>query len=510
MPSNFEYKGPKLVGRFNYIEWLKEASIFLEIGGYMPYIDGSEPNLISFRFLYYNNTNITRSLELAVKYIEREADFKRNTKKALGAIKAIISNDNKNRFKDKIDASQLWQAYKNIFSESNIKIIGRYFNKIIDCNLDFFDSADKYISYIQFSVLYLSELEYAILKPYIALILFKRLPNSYNNFYSRKYKNISRNIKDININKLISDIINESVRLGSNISGLVNKINNKKSKYCIYCKNKGFNGKNHLEEDYFFKYPKLKSNNNKNKADTTNKTKGKKFKSTKNNNNKYKNESTKAIMRVKSIKSMIITYRSNINNINNINKNQNKKILTKFFKKIIDKIFNNIIFDFSVTDHYCPNKDWLINYKALDNKTSINTTTGEPCQILGYRDLPILINNNKILITYIYYIPKLKNILINEYKLFLKGWRYINDINNNRLVYIEINITVPLYWHKNAFYLDILIDYNRLERIIYKVQKGINNIKITKMDLIYKRLNHLNKDYINKTIQSILGLGLNI
>jgi len=107
---------------------------------------------------------------------------------------------------------------------------------------------------------------------------------------------------------------------------------------------------------------------------------------------------------------VIIIYRSNINNINNINKNQNKKILIKFFKKIIDKIFNNIIFDSSATDHYCPNKDWLINYKTLENKTSISTTTGEPCQILGYRDLPILADNNKIFIIYIYYIPKLKDV----------------------------------------------------------------------------------------------------
>ena len=139
---------------------------------------------------------------------------------------------------------------------------------------------------------------------------------------------------------------------------------------------------------------------------------------------------------------MIIIYRSNINNINNINKNQNEKILIKFFKKIIDKIFNNIIFDSGATDHYCLNKDWLINYKVLDNKTSINTATGEPCQILGYGDLPILADNNKILITHVYYVPKLKDILISEHELFLKRWRYIGDLNNNRLLkgYMEIQV----------------------------------------------------------------------
>jgi len=75
-----------------------------------------------------------------------------------------------------------------------------------------------------------------------------------------------------------------------------------------------------LKKDCFFKYSKLKINNN-NKIDKINKTKNKKFKFIKNNNNKYKNKFIKAIIRVKSIKPMIIIYRPNINNINNINKN---------------------------------------------------------------------------------------------------------------------------------------------------------------------------------------------
>jgi len=187
------------------------------------------------------------------------------------------------------------------------------------------------------------------------------------------------------------------------------------------------------------------NNNNNNKTDKINKIKNKKSKFIKNNNNKYKNESTKAIIKIKSIKPMIMIYRPNINNINNINKDQNKQILTKFLKKVIDKAFNNIIFDSGATDHYCSNKDWFINYKALDNKTSINTTIKEPCQILNYGDLPILVGNNKIFIIYIYYISKLKNILINEHKLFIKGWRYINNLNNNKLVYIKINIIIFLY-----------------------------------------------------------------
>jgi hypothetical protein len=50
--SNFSsFKGDKLVGSSNYIEWKTNADLFLEINGYMSYIDGTEtsPN----KQLYY-------------------------------------------------------------------------------------------------------------------------------------------------------------------------------------------------------------------------------------------------------------------------------------------------------------------------------------------------------------------------------------------------------------------------------------------------------------------------
>jgi len=70
MLSSSKYRDPKLVEHFNYIKWLKKANIFLEIKGYISYIDNSKLNLMSFRFLYYNNINITRNPKLAVKYIK--------------------------------------------------------------------------------------------------------------------------------------------------------------------------------------------------------------------------------------------------------------------------------------------------------------------------------------------------------------------------------------------------------------------------------------------------------
>lgn len=49
MNYNNSFKGEKLVGRSNITEWFTNASLYLEINGYMPYIDGTEnPHLNRF------------------------------------------------------------------------------------------------------------------------------------------------------------------------------------------------------------------------------------------------------------------------------------------------------------------------------------------------------------------------------------------------------------------------------------------------------------------------------
>ena len=144
------FKGDKLVGKTNYIEWYNDATLFLEINGYMPYIDGTElsPN----KALYYKaNTDGTLSdkpysPELGVKYIEKELEFQRNNKKALGAIKSIISLDNIDRFKDKTSANSLWKSIISTYGESSLELISRYLNKIIDANYSSFNSIDEYTS----------------------------------------------------------------------------------------------------------------------------------------------------------------------------------------------------------------------------------------------------------------------------------------------------------------------------------------------------------------------------
>ena len=118
--SNFlSFKGDKLVGISNYIEWKTNADLFLEINGYMSYINGTKES--PSKSLYYKietSTNKegkeTRSYsdalspELGARYSDRMSEYNRNNKRALGALKSIILLDNNNRFKDKIIAKDLY------------------------------------------------------------------------------------------------------------------------------------------------------------------------------------------------------------------------------------------------------------------------------------------------------------------------------------------------------------------------------------------------------------------
>ena len=105
MSSTISFKGDKLVGKSNYIKWLIEAKLFLEINGFMPYVDNSEsrPN----KSLYFDSNNEAKSNKLAIKFYEKESELNRNNTRALGLLKSIISLDNTERFKDKTTASSL-------------------------------------------------------------------------------------------------------------------------------------------------------------------------------------------------------------------------------------------------------------------------------------------------------------------------------------------------------------------------------------------------------------------
>ena len=95
----YSFKESLLIGKTNYIEWKNKATLWLEINNYILYINSSEnrPN----KSLYYNSENKAYSPELAVKYIKKELEFKKNSKKALETIKSTISKENIDRFKNK-------------------------------------------------------------------------------------------------------------------------------------------------------------------------------------------------------------------------------------------------------------------------------------------------------------------------------------------------------------------------------------------------------------------------
>jgi hypothetical protein len=123
------FKGDSLIGKSNFIEWKTKADLYLEINGYMPYIDGSKER--PDKALYFKTikddqelavtTDEPYSHETAIKFHERSAEFKENQNKALGALKSILSTENIERFKNIDSASNLYQEIKNTFGDTSFE-----------------------------------------------------------------------------------------------------------------------------------------------------------------------------------------------------------------------------------------------------------------------------------------------------------------------------------------------------------------------------------------------------
>ncbi|KAH9221187.1 hypothetical protein DL95DRAFT_288710, partial [Leptodontidium sp. 2 PMI_412] len=64
---------------------------------------------------------------------------------------------------------------------------------------------------------------YEIPKPVIASLILKGLLSSFDAFSSRKYEKMSGDLKNININSLINDLISEEARIGANANFNTNK-----------------------------------------------------------------------------------------------------------------------------------------------------------------------------------------------------------------------------------------------------------------------------------------------
>ncbi|TVY12516.1 Retrovirus-related Pol polyprotein from transposon TNT 1-94, partial [Lachnellula arida] len=334
-----------------------------------------------------------------------------------------------------------------------LETIARYFNKLTEASYESFKSADEYTSHIQSSAIYLKELGYELPKPFIAILLFKGLSSSFDAFSSRKYEEVTKNIKDIDITKLISDIISEEARLKSDTSSANRTTSNKP--YCRHCRREG-----HIDTKCWIKHPELRQNYKRNKSE---------------NNNSEKTESTKAVM-------ITLAYKG----LNEQGTSNNK---------------SKLILDSGASEHYTFNKDWLLDYKSVSNK-SIRIANGHSLAVLGKGNIPVKAKNNEIIIKNVFYVPDLKANLISTKELINKGWNitFHKDL-------VELNnktIKVTASWHNNAYYLNMLVDFNALEPVVYYT-KPENN----KLDLYHNRLNHLNKDTLLKTIDNTSGLSLN-
>ncbi len=153
----YPFKGEPLVGKSNYIDWKTKADLYLEINGYMPYINGAKtkPN----KALYYKSTTPTDgtketqtdepySPETAIRYYERLAEYEDNQNKALGAIKSILSIDNIERYRTITDAYTLYMQIKEIFGSTSFEQIGLYLDKINYTKYSDSQTMDSYTSTI--------------------------------------------------------------------------------------------------------------------------------------------------------------------------------------------------------------------------------------------------------------------------------------------------------------------------------------------------------------------------
>ena len=469
----FPFKGEPLVGKSNYIEWKTKADLYLEINGYMPYIDGSKNK--PDKSLYYKTTmrdnqkiilDEPYSPETAIKYYERLTEYEENQNKALGALKSILSIENIERFKTIDTAYSLYKSIKETFGETSFEQIGLYLDKINYTRYSDAKTMDSYTSTIQSSYYSLEQLGHNPSKANIAWQILKGLPSSYDAFISRKYAEISEIITkkgDIDLNKLIAELISEENRIQSfikeedkaYISKSQNKLN-KGIKYCKHCHKTG-----HIEEKCWLKYPELKP-----KA-----------------KNAKKSEPNKA---EKNRSSILIASNSNIE--------PNRGLY-------------NFILDSGASEHWTPYREWLKDY-IVDKKT-IYLANNTEIEALGYGNIDILVYNQKtnnnipITIEGVYYAPNISYNLLSLKRVLEKGWNI--TAQKDKIVINNDIITIWASWYNNLCQLRFKIpDKDKL----YIANSYIARDRSPTLDLIHQRLAHIGQEYIKETIANTTGISL--
>ncbi|PBP15315.1 retrotransposon protein, putative, Ty1-copia subclass, partial [Diplocarpon rosae] len=446
----------------------------------MSYIDGSEsPPKYSLYFQKQGESYVPISEELSVRYWEKLSDFERASKKALGALKSIISLENQERFRDKSSARELFEAIKSIYDTKGLELISRYINKIVDNSYSSYKNIDEYTSAIQSSAIYLKQLNCPLPKPIIASLIFKGLPSSFDSFSSRKYEEISNNLEDINLESLINDLISEEARMGANADYRANKAQANKAftksggKYCTHCKLSG-----HISEKCFKLHPELRPQNQK----------AKKARESKNN-------SSKTLMSAWNNDSFIASQKANI--AKNTLIKSNSYILSQTSIDYKDQF----VLDSGATEHYSPNRDWLVNYKPISNK-SIRIANGENMPILGIGDIPIQANGLSLTIKGVNYIPGLATTLISSKELTNKNWSIQFSQELAQLSHPDISKPIRVKWEEKAYFIQIRLDNSYIEQTLFQVQAPSPN----DITLYHKRLIHINQELILKTIENSFGL----
>jgi hypothetical protein len=133
---------------------------------------------------------------------------------------------------------------------------------------------------------------------------------------------------------------------------------------------------------------------------------------------------------------------NNAENINNINTNiinsttllkttnnnfskKEKEFFNIIKEKVINKsnIINNnksLILDLGASKYYTPYKDYLLDYKPINNK-SVIIANGIKLLIKGINNIPVYINNYIFLIKNVNYVLNIKTTLISSKELTNKG-----------------------------------------------------------------------------------------
>ncbi|CAL3971483.1 unnamed protein product [Diplocarpon coronariae] len=425
------FKGELLVGKSNYSEWINTASLFLEVNGYMSYIDGSE--LPPRRSIYFKRESESST------YIP-------------------ILDELSIRFRDKSTAKELFEAIKATYNTKGLELISQYINKIVNNSYSSYKNVDKYTSAIQSSATYLRQLKCPLPKPIIASLIFKGLPSSFDSFASRKYEEILSDLEYIDLESLINDLILEEARIGANVDykAQANKAFTKtggKKNYCTHCKLSGY-----ISEKCYKLHPELRPLNKKaNKAKESKSNSSKTLMSAWNKKAKeLKNDSNKTLISAwkKDSTTSIVSHLSELSQITSIDN-------MKF------------VLDSGATEHYSPNKNWLINYKPVSNKAII-IANGKSMPILSKGDIPIKIKKGlNLLIEGVNLVPSLNTTLISSRELTKKDWSIGFSRDITRLKHPNISEEILRLLHFNKELILKIVD-NSI---------GLKKIQDTKLEL---------------------------